>query len=81
MKTDLDKSKDVWVFFLKAHKLDCDIDACVDLIVEESRKAGIKEVVRYVETRKDKNSYDEYWGYFVIDPEDWQTKLKKWGLI
>ena len=52
---DLEMSKKVWKFFLKAHADECDTDAVVDLTVSEI--ASIKDA----ECQKKLDEKDKYW--------------------
>ena len=54
-----------------------EIDLCL-----EAHKAGIREVVEWMQRygRFNRNQEDEYWGYFCIEPEDYEAQLKEWGL-
>ena len=46
-------------------------------MMEDARKAGIKEVVEWVEG---KNRHDRPRSYYELDGLEWQAQLKEWGL-
>ena len=55
--------------------------ASIDLMVADSKKAGIKEVVEWIETHHEQvimGSFSLYQWSIVVD--EWQAKLKEWGI-
>lgn len=45
-------------------------------------RSGIKEGIRWVGNIAyiNENVYDESWGCFCIDPEQWEEVIREWGL-
>lgn len=50
----------------------------VDMVQEASQKK-LAERLNCL-GRYNENVYDEYWGYFCIEPEDWQALCKELGV-
>ena len=84
---DLEMSKQVWKFFLKAHADECDTDAVVDHIVSETASIKDLECQKRVERLFEEieaNSSEELRssGLFqvVMTEEDWQDLKKRQGV-
>jgi hypothetical protein len=54
-----------------------DIMLLVEIEKASERKAGIKEVVDWIEEQSDAKEYGKI---YVISPALWQAKLKEWGI-
>ena len=52
----------------------------IDMILEDGRKAGRREVVEWLENNKFSLVAMDNYCDFGIDSAKWQAKLKEWGL-
>ena len=62
-------------------------DISVNDLILAAKLAGIKEVVEFIMGKKpvshtylDRHNREKYWLEFNVDSDDWQSKLKEWGM-